>query len=98
MPPGRRGGTRGLITGLLGTHASRGHGTLGGATAGFTFDAISSATAPMVQAARGGNEVGVAGRAALSIILGGAIGLFVSLARQVAKTAWLRLSLGTLPG
>lgn len=73
-------------------------GTLGGATAGFTFDMISSATAPMVQAARGGNEVGVVGRAALSIILGGAIGLFVSLARQVAKTAWLRLSLGRNEG
>ena len=80
-----------MLLGLIG-------GTLGGATAGFTFDAISSATAPMVQAARGGNEVGVAGRAALSIILGGAIGLFVSLARQVAKTAWLRLSLGRNEG
>lgn len=80
-----------MLLGLIG-------GTLGGATAGFTFDAISSATAPMVQAARGGNEIGVVGRAALSIILGGAIGLFVSLARQVAKTAWLRLSLGRNEG
>lgn len=73
-------------------------GALGGVVAGMTFDVISQATAPVVQAARGGTEVGVAGRAALSIIVGGAIGLFVSLVRQVAKTAWLRLSVGRNEG
>lgn len=73
-------------------------GAAGGLLAGLSFDAIAVATTPLVQQLRTGNEAGLVARACANVILGGAIGLFVSLARQVAKTAWLRLSLGRNEG
>jgi pSer/pThr/pTyr-binding forkhead associated (FHA) protein len=71
---------------------------MAGVVSGFLFHPISVATQPFAQALRGGDEIGISGRAVTSVLLGFAIGLFVSLARQVAKTAWLRLSLGRNEG
>lgn len=73
-------------------------GAIGGAIAGAAFDPLSVALQSFTQLAQGGNEIGKPGRAAMAVVLGGSIGLFVSLAREVAKTAWLRLRLGRNEG
>lgn len=79
------------VLGLIG-------GTLGGLTAGIAFSPLSHALAGLTLAAQGGDEIGKPGRAAMAVVLGGAIGLFVSLAREVAKTAWVRQHLGRNEG
>lgn len=79
------------VLGLIG-------GTLGGITAGIAFSPLSHALAGLTLAAQGGDEIGKPGRAAMAVVLGGAIGLFVSLAREVAKTAWVSQHLGRNEG
>ena len=79
------------VLGLIG-------GTLGGVVAGIAFSPLSHALAGLTMATQGGNEIGKPGRAAMAVVLGGAIGLFVSLAREVAKTAWIRQRLGRNEG
>lgn len=79
------------ILGLIG-------GVIGGVIAGASFDVLSVALQGITQPLQGGNEIGKPGRAAMAIVLGGSIGLFVSLAREVAKSAWLRLRLGRNEG
>ncbi len=79
------------VLGLIG-------GSIGGFVSGMLFDGISESTKGLSLALRGGDEVGIVGRALTSVILGFAIGLFVSLARTMAKTAWLRLQLGKNEG
>ncbi len=73
-------------------------GAIGGALSGATFDLISTMTQDISRQMRGGDEVGIVGRALTSLTIGGSIGLFTSLVRRIARTAWLRLSLGRNEG
>ncbi len=73
-------------------------GLIAGVVCGAVFNRLSDALGPLIISLKGGDEIGIVGRAITSVILGGAIGLFVSLARAVAKTAWLRLNLGKNEG
>lgn len=79
------------VLGLIG-------GTLGGLVAGIAFSPLSHALAGLTSVMQGGDEIGKPGRAAMAIVLGGSIGLFVSLAREVAKKAWIRQRLGRNEG
>jgi pSer/pThr/pTyr-binding forkhead associated (FHA) protein len=73
-------------------------GVIAGAFCGAVFNPISDALGPLTQQLKGGNEIGIVGRGITSVILGGAIGLFISLAKAAARTAWLRLNLGKNEG
>ncbi len=79
------------VLGLIG-------GSLGGLVAGIAFSPLSHALAGLTSMMQGGDEIGKPGRAAMAIVLGGSIGLFVSLAREVAKKAWIRQRLGRNEG
>ncbi len=97
------GGAIGLAVGLAarsGRQAILGlvGGSIAGVASGVLFNAASMALQPISQALRGGDEIGMPGRVITSVLLGGAIGLCVALARRVARTAWLRLSLGRNEG
>lgn len=82
---------RQVVLGIIG-------GALGGAAGGATFDIIGFATQDLSHALRGGDETGIVGRALTSLIIGAGIGLFTSLVRQVAKSAWVRQRLGRNEG
>jgi pSer/pThr/pTyr-binding forkhead associated (FHA) protein len=73
-------------------------GALGGAIGGGTFDFVSIATEPISRAIKQGDESGIAGRAVTCLIIGAAIGLFLSIIRQASKVAWVRLNLGRNEG
>ncbi|HEY3780142.1 MAG TPA: FHA domain-containing protein [Fimbriimonadaceae bacterium] len=78
-------------------------GTIGAGIGALLFDPISSALAPLTMSmkhvAQGGvAEVGIFGRAALCVLLGAGIGLFIGIIENVAKVAWLRLAVGRNEG
>ncbi|HMS54806.1 MAG TPA: FHA domain-containing protein [Fimbriimonadaceae bacterium] len=82
---------RQALLGLIG-------GAIGGGVGGACFDVLSYATQGLSLAIKEGDEVGIVGRAVTSLVIGGAIGLFLSIIRQAAKAAWVRLSLGRNEG
>lgn len=73
-------------------------GAIGGAAGGLCFDVLSYSTQSLSAMIKGGDEVGIVGRAVTSLVIGGAIGLFLSIIRQAAKSAWVRLHLGRNEG
>lgn len=73
-------------------------GGLGAAIAGFLFDPVSAIVGPALLAARGGDEVGIVGRVILSVVQGALIGLFIGIVERVARSAWVRLTLGRNEG
>ena len=75
-------------------------GALGAATSGLTFDIIGQVTSNAQLAARGitHGEVGGPSRAIATMLMGAAIGLFIGLVDRLARSAWLRLSLGRNEG
>lgn len=75
-------------------------GAIGGGIAGISFDVIGSVFGQLILQTRGqsSGEVGGPGRAALAILLGAAIGLFIGLVERYSRSAWLRLSLGRNEG
>lgn len=75
------------VLGLIG-------GAVAGTACGVVFNPISDLLGPITNGVKGGDEIGIPGRAVTSVLLGAAIGLCVALVRQIAKTAWVRLNLG----
>jgi pSer/pThr/pTyr-binding forkhead associated (FHA) protein len=77
-------------------------GLLGGILAGALFDLLSSILAAATFFARTTDgltqEIGQPGRAAMCLLIGGGIGLFIGFLEQVTKTAWIRLQLGRNEG
>ncbi len=65
-------------------------GALGAGLGALTFDLSSLALAPVIQALRGGDEVGTTGRAITAVTIGGGVGLFTSLIIRATRTAWVR--------
>lgn len=91
---GTRLNLRHAISGALG-------GLVGGGIAGVLFDPISTAlSAPQMLAAGAGQsvELGAPGRAILSSLLPGAVGLFTALAEYFSRKAWVRLELARNEG
>ncbi len=93
----------GLGVGIAGLSVSRAiqgliGGTLGGFAAGMTFDLASSLTQDIVAAAKGGDEVGMVGRAILGLALGLGIGLFIGVVAALSRRAWVRLEVGRNEG
>ncbi len=84
---------RRIVHGLIG-------GTIGGAMGGLLFDTIGSIAAIPSLAAQGvqQGEVGQIPRAAYSLVMGALIGLFIGLAEQIARQAWVRQALGKNEG
>jgi pSer/pThr/pTyr-binding forkhead associated (FHA) protein len=79
------------IQGLVG-------GGLGAAIAGLMFDPVSYSMSRAILAAKGGDEVGIVGRVILSVVMGALIGLFIGIVERVARSAWVRLTLGRNEG
>lgn len=75
-------------------------GAIGGGIAGISFDIIGSVFGQLILQTRGqsSGEVGGPGRAALAVLMGAAIGLFIGLVERYSRSAWLRLSLGRNEG
>jgi pSer/pThr/pTyr-binding forkhead associated (FHA) protein len=77
-------------------------GLLGGILAGALFDLLSALLAAGTFFARTSDgftqEIGQPGRAAMCLLIGGGIGLFIGFLEQVTKTAWVRLQLGRNEG
>lgn len=73
-------------------------GAFGAAVAGMLFDLIGMLLQPLLLAGRQSGEVGGPGRAAMAILLGGGIGLFIGLVERYSRSAWLRLNLGRNEG
>lgn len=73
-------------------------GGIGAGIAGALFDPVSAIMAPALLAVRGGNEVGIVGRIILSVVQGALIGLFIGIVERVARSAWVRLTLGRNEG
>lgn len=65
-------------------------GALGAGLGALAFDFASLAMSPLVQAVRGGDEVGTTGRGILAVATGGGVGLFTSLIIRATRTAWVR--------
>jgi len=82
---------RGALSGAMG-------GLIGGSVAGGVFDLIGEAIGPVVQAARGGEEVGIGSRAVTGLLVGLAVGLFTALMDIATRQAWLRQVLGRNEG
>ncbi len=73
-------------------------GGIGAAIAGAMFDPVSELVSPAIMAVRGGNEVGIIGRVILSVVQGALIGLFIGIVERIARSAWVRLTLGRNEG
>lgn len=75
-------------------------GGIGGAISGLLFDVLGATLAPAMLAAKGqhAGEVGGPSRALTFVLLGAAIALFIGLVERLARSAWLRLSLGRNEG
>jgi pSer/pThr/pTyr-binding forkhead associated (FHA) protein len=87
---------RRTIQGLIG-------GTIGGAIGSGVFDAIGSALSAFQLAAKGieagvTGEVGGPSRAIYAIVMGAAIALFIGIVERIARSAWVRLTLGRNEG
>ncbi len=82
---------RGVFSGAMG-------GLIGGAVAGGVFDLIGEAIGPLVQAARGGEEIGIGSRAVTGLVVGLAVGLFTAIMDVATRQAWVRLILGRNEG
>lgn len=82
---------RKLIQGAIG-------GAIGGAIAGALFDPICGVIANATITVQGGDEVGGPGRAMFALLIGAAIALFIGIVDRLARSAWLRLSLGRNEG
>ena len=82
---------RKAVQGLVG-------GGIGAAIAGMLFDPVSAMVGPLLLAVRGGNEVGIVGRVILSMVQGALIGLFIGIVERVARSAWVRQTLGRNEG
>lgn len=73
-------------------------GGLGAGIAGLLFDPVSLILGPWLISWRGGDEVGIIGRVILSVVQGALIGLFIGIVERVARSAWVRLTLGRNEG
>ncbi len=82
---------RKAVQGLVG-------GGIGAAIAGVLFDPVSAMVGPLIIALRGGDEVGIIGRIILSVVQGALIGLFIGIVERVARSAWVRQTLGRNEG
>lgn len=84
---------RRIVNGLIG-------GTVGGAVGGMLFDMVGGIAGGISLAMQGiqQGEVGQLPRAAFAIVLGASIGLFIGLAEQLARQAWVRQALGRNEG
>jgi len=85
-----------MVQGLIG-------GALGGACGGFLFDTIGMVTDPIQMTIQGTApqqraETGAIPRAIWFALTGVAIGLFIGLVEEAAKSAWIRLRLGRNEG
>jgi pSer/pThr/pTyr-binding forkhead associated (FHA) protein len=81
---------RKIIQGAIG-------GFVGGVVAGVVFDPLSIMLANAMNSG-GDTEVGGPGRAVTALLLGAAIALFIGIVDRLARSAWLRLSLGRNEG
>lgn len=87
---------RRMIQGLIG-------GAIGGAIGSGLFDIIGTMLASFQLAAKGiqagvTGEVGGPSRAIYAVIMGAAIALFIGIVERIARSAWVRLTLGRNEG
>jgi pSer/pThr/pTyr-binding forkhead associated (FHA) protein len=87
---------RRMLQGLIG-------GAIGGAIGSGVFDLIGTTLAGVQLAAKGieagtTGEVGGPSRAVFAIVMGAAIALFIGIVELVARTAWIRLTVGRNEG
>lgn len=69
-------------------------GLIGGAIGGLLFDFIGRVVGDAIASIRGGDEVGIVGRAITAVLIGALVGFLTALIESLAKSAWIRQLFG----